>query len=98
MQIKIYNASRKIVALSDSELIGKSFEEGIKRIEIGQNFFQGEEKSKEEVIKILKNMEKEDAAFNIVGKKSVETALDCGIIDKEGIITIQGIPIALVLF
>lgn len=97
MQIKIHEAYRKAIALCDSDLIGKYFSEGIKQIEVGPNFFQGEEKNKEEVIEILKDMEKEDATFNIVGNEAVETALEAGIISKKGIIKIDNIPIALVL-
>ncbi len=95
MHIKIHEAYRTIVALADSNIIGKKFEEGIKQIEIRPNFFQGEEKPRNEVIKILKRMESEDALFNIVGKESIETALEAGIIKKHGIIEIQGVPIAL---
>ena len=42
-------------------------------------------------------MQKEDATFNIVGKESVQTALEAGIIKEQGIIKIQEVPIALVL-
>ena len=95
--IKIHNAYRTIVALADTDLIGKKFEEGIRQIEIRQDFFQGEEKNKAEIIEILKDMQKEDATFNIVGKESVECALKSGIIKKEGIIIIDKVPVALVL-
>ena len=97
MQIKIHKSYRTIVALSDTDLLGKTFEEGIKHIEIKPAFFKGEEKNKEEVIEILKDMKKEDATFNIIGKESVECALKSGIISKEGIIMIDNVPIALVL-
>ncbi len=97
MQIKTHKSYRTIVALSDTDLLGKTIEEGIKQIEVKPGFFQGEEKTKEEVIKILKDMQKEDATFNIVGEESVECALKAGIISKEGIITIDNVPVALVL-
>jgi len=97
MQIKIHKSYRTIVALSDTDLLGKTLEEGIKQIEVKPTFFQGEEKTKEEVIEILKDMQKEDATFNIVGKESVECALKAGIISKEGIIMIDNVPVALVL-
>jgi len=97
MQIKIHESYRVIVSVADTELIGKTFEEDIKRIVINPNFFNGEEKNKDEIIEILKDMEKEDATFNIVGKESIQTALEAGIINKEGIMTIDGVPIALVL-
>ncbi len=95
MQVKIHEAYRKILALCDTNLIGKTFSEGIKQIHIKENFFKGEEKNKEEVLEILKEMEKEDATFNIVGKESVECSIEAGIISKNGIIRINGIPIAL---
>ena len=66
MQIKIHEAYRTIVAVADTELIGKRFSEDIREIFVRPNFFQGEEKTKEEIIEILKDMEKEDATFNIV--------------------------------
>lgn len=97
MQIKKHVAYRTIVALCDSDLIGKTFEEDIRQIEITPNFFQGEEKNKEEVLEILKDMEKEDATFNIVGKESVECAILAGVISKEGFMKINGVPVALVL-
>ena len=98
MQIKIHDAYRKIVALADTSLIGKTFEQGIKQIEIKPSFFQGEEKNKQEIIEILKNLDQEDATFNIVGHESTQTALEAGIIKQEGIIKIDNIPVALGLF
>ena len=95
MQIKIHESYRKIVAVSDTDLIGKTFFEGIRQIEVKPNFFKGDEKNKEELIEILKDMEKEDATFNIVGKESIETALEARVISKKGIIIIDNIPIAL---
>jgi hypothetical protein len=98
MKLKIHEAYRKIVALADSDLIGKTFEEGIKQIEVRPNFFNGEEIEKEVAVKVLQDMEREDATFCIVGEKSTETALKAGIISKQGIIKIQNIPVALGLF
>jgi uncharacterized protein len=97
MQIKIQEAYRTIVALCDSDLLGKTFEEGKRQIEVHPNFFKGEEKNKSEVLEILRDFEKEDATFNIVGKESVECAIEAGIITEEGIINIGEVPIALVL-
>ena len=67
------------------------------QIDIKENFFKGEEKNFKETVELLKDMEKEDATFNIVGKESIKAALEAKIISKEGITNIQGIPVALVL-
>jgi len=97
MLVKIHNSYRTIVAICDSDLIGKKFEQGNKQIEVKENFFKGQEKTEKEVLHIIEMQSSEDATFNIVGKKSIETALKSGIINQEGIIEIQGVPVALVL-
>ena len=97
MQIKIHKGYIKTVALSDTNLLNKTFEEDNKQIELHVHFFEGEEINKEKAIEILKDMQKEDATFNIVGDESVESAIEAGIIGKQGIIKIDNVPIALVL-
>lgn len=97
MFIKIHSSYRKVVAIADSDLIGKKFEEGKKQLDVRENFYKGKEVSKEEVLKTIKMQAIEDATFNIVGKESVAAALEAGIIKKEGILKIKGIPFALTL-
>lgn len=96
MFVKIIKTYRDVVAICDSELLGKKFEEGTFQLDIKESFFKGEETSEEETIEIIKKMSVEDATFNIVGEKSVNAALKAEIISKEGIKKIQGIPFALV--
>jgi len=95
MQIKIHEAYRRIIALADSDLLGKTFEQDIRQIKVKLDFFQGEEKNKQEILQILKDMDREDATFYIIGKESIESALEAKIISKEGIIIIDDIPVAL---
>lgn len=97
MLVKIHSSYRTIIAICDSNLLGKTFEEGIKQIKINENFYGGEKKTEKEVLSIIEEGAGEDCTFNIVGENSVKTALKSGLIKKEGIIKIQGIPIALVL-
>ena len=98
MRIKIHESYRIIIALADSNLIGKTFEEDIKQIEVRENFFKGEEKEYDEVLELLRGFDREDATFNIVGEESVKCAIEAGIISKEGIMRIDNVPIALGLF
>ncbi len=95
--MKIHNSYRKIIAICDSDIISKTFEEGIRQIIIGENFFRGQEKSEEEVLEIMEKASAEDATFNIVGNQSVKLALKAGLIKPKGIIKIQGVSIALSL-
>ena len=97
MFVNIISTCRDVVAICDSELIGKTFEQGNVQLEVKESFFRGKEVSKEELIEILHDMSMEDATFNIVGKESIDIALEEGLIHREGVKTIQGIPYALVL-
>jgi len=97
MLVKIHESYRTTVSICDSDIIDKKYEEEKLQIDLRGAFFKGEEKTPEETKEIIKDMQCEDATFNIVGKESCAVALEMKIIKQEGIITIQGIPISLVL-
>jgi len=97
MLVKVYKSYRDIVAICDAEILGKKFEEDIFQLDLKENFYNGRKISKEELIKLLKEYSKEDATFNIVGKKSVECAIESEIIDRKSVKKIKGVPFALVL-
>ncbi len=97
MLIKIHKSYRNVVAICDSDLIDKKFEQGNAQLDLTSNFYGRDEKSLNETIRLMKEMAKEDATFNIVGKQSIEAAKQAGIVSDEGIKTIQEIPYALVL-
>ncbi len=97
MLVKIYKGTRYVVAICDSDLIGKKFEQGKLQLDLTGKFFKGEEKTPEEVKEIIKNMKREDACFNIVGSESGKIAKELGIVKDNGIIKIQDVPVALVL-
>jgi hypothetical protein len=97
MLVKIHESYRITVAICDSNLLEKTFEEGAKEIKITSSFFGGEEKTEAEVLEIMEDYSANDATFNIVGKQATSLALKSGLIKKDGITKIQDIPIALVL-
>ncbi len=97
MIVNVIESYRDVIAICDSELLGKRFEQGKFQLDVKESFFKGEETDEEKAIEIMRNMEKEDSTFNIIGKKSVNAALKAGIIEEEGIGKIKGIPFALVL-
>lgn len=97
MFVNVIKSYRDVVAVCDKELIGKRFEEGKFQLDLKESFYKGEIVSKEKALEILKDMKSEDATFNIVGEKSVSTALEAGIISEEGIGRIESIPFALIL-
>ncbi len=90
--IKIHeSAGKKIIAVADKELIGKKLEEGERCLDITERFYKGEEKTEEEVLKILK----ESANINLVGKKAISLGIKAGIITEDCVITIKGVPHAI---
>ena len=95
--VKLHKSYRIVVAVCDSELIGKKFEEGIKQLDVRERFYKGEEKSFDEVVEIFKFQKREDSTFNIVGKNSINAAKVAGIISDEGIRYIEKIPYTLIL-
>ncbi len=89
MYLKIHNMKyENIVAVCDNNLIGRKFEEKNLQLDITERFYKGEELPEDKIILILKN----STNANIVGKESIKVALKAGIIKKENIIKIQGVP------
>ncbi len=97
MLVKIHSSYRDVVAVCDSDLIGKRFEQDKFQLEIKENFYKGDEKSKEEMKKLFQEFQEKDAVFNIIGKKAVALAIEAGLLDKNGIKEIDGVPFAMSL-
>ena len=97
LHVKVYNAYRKVVAVCDEGLIGKRFTQGQKLLDVKESFYSGEIMGREKALIIIKSEAADDSTFNFVGKESIELALEAGIIDKKGVMKMQGIPYALSL-
>ena len=97
MFIKIIKSYRDIVAVCDSSILGKKFEQGNLQLDLKESFYKGEEVPEEKAIEMMKSMAAEDATFNIAGEKSVNAAIKAGVISQESVGKIQGIPFALIL-
>lgn len=97
MLVKVHSSYRTVVAICDTSLLGKKFEEGRFQLDVRENFYKGDEVSPAKLIPLIKDYASEDATFNIVGQESVSLAVKAGLIQEECIKTIQGIPFAMVL-
>lgn len=97
MYVKIHKSYRTVVAICDSEILGKKFEEGKRQLDCRENFYKEKEVDEKELSKIIQLQLQEDATFNIVGEKSISICLKEGVILEEGIGKVQGIPFALKL-
>lgn len=89
MYVKIHKSCNNfVVAVCDEELIGKSFHKGKLCLNITERFYKGDEKSCEEIKEILKDAPN----VNFVGEESIKLGISLGLIKKESIIKIQGVP------
>jgi hypothetical protein len=79
------------VACCDEEILNQIFKEGNLAIEITNQFFGGDLIRMEEAVEILKQA----SNFNIVGKNIVSKAVDCNVLPKEGVRSINGVPMAI---
>ena len=79
---------RKLVAVCDGELLGKCFEENGLQIDLTGEFYKGEEADENKLIKMLDGT----SSANFVGKESVDFGLRNGVLEKENVKTISGIP------
>ena len=84
----IINQGRKIIAICDSELLGKKFEDEKLQLDLSSKFYSGEEKTEEEILSLVKDF----FTINVVGKKSVDFIAKELNIDKDSVKEIDGIP------
>lgn len=97
MWVKIHSSTRKVIAICDENLLGKKVTEGIKQLSVTESFFKGEKHSKNEVIEIMIYEFKEGSTFNIIGKESIQTAVEAGIIEKDEFSKVKKIPFTLII-
>ncbi len=89
MYMKKYDTDGKnIVAVCDKSIIGKKFREGALVLKLDECFYKGEDACEGEVKEALLSA----TIANIAGKKSIACAVECGCIDPDTIIFIEGIP------
>lgn len=89
MYMKKYDTDGKlIVAVCDTEILGKKFKEGKLVLKIEENFYKGEEVCENEVKEALSCAN----IANITGERAIACAVECGCIDPDVVIFIDGIP------
>jgi hypothetical protein len=82
--------NKVVVAVCDSELLGKKFEEGNKQLDMTSDFFKGEEKDDLAIGDLIRNAD----SVNLVGEKAVKTGIDEGVVEEGHVKKIAGIPYA----
>jgi len=80
----------KIVAACDRQLIGRRLCEGkvVLDLEKHAHFYSGEECTRGELEAAFRGA----ASINLVGEKSVACAIGAGIVQRESVLFIEGVP------
>ncbi len=88
-RMRVYRVKGEVlVAVCDSDIVGRTFREGDLKLEVKESFYGEEEVGEEEVKRALRNA----TIANITGNKAVNLAVRIGIIDKNRILYIEGCP------
>ncbi|MEM4702600.1 MAG: DUF424 family protein [Archaeoglobaceae archaeon] len=77
-----------LVAVCDSELVGKVFRDGNLKLEVKESFYGEKEFGEKEVAEALKKA----TIANITGEKAINLAIKLGIVEKEKVLHISGCP------
>ena len=80
----------KLIAVCDPELLGKTFEEGDRQLDLSAQFYQGEPKPKDQIEEILKDA----YVVNAVGKRSTALLIELEMIEPDHILKVDNIPSA----
>jgi len=77
-----------LVAACDCELVGKRFEDGDLRLDVSESFYGGEKVDVRMLLEVLALA----TIGNLVGKETVEAAIEAGLVDPDCVIRVQGVP------
>lgn len=89
ISIKIYKQGEDLlVGACDEKLVGKKFKEGKFQIDVSKAFYDGERINTDGLKHHLKNA----TIANLVGKETVEIAIESGFVDPDCVLKINGIP------
>ena len=77
-----------MIAVCDSELLGKKICEGKRILDASKDFYGGEAVSPEAAVDVLKGA----TVANLVGKKAVKCGIEAGLVHDDAVICIGGVP------
>ena len=77
-----------IMIITDPDIIGKKFETKKLQLDLTKEFYEGTEKTKEEIKIRLKKA----YVVHLTGKRAVALGVEIGIVDSERILIVDGVP------
>jgi len=89
ISIKLYRSAEDLIlGACDKELLGKTFTDGERQIDVSERFYQGDIIEPEE----LKSLLSDATIANLVGKKTIDVALEMELVDKDSLLIIDDVP------
>jgi hypothetical protein len=85
--------SDKLLAISDSSLVGKSLEEGEISLTVSKDFYGEETCGENEIKKLIKSV----TIINAIGKKIVSVLEKENLVNKKNVLYVNGVPHAQVV-
>ena len=77
-----------LLAVCDSDILGKKFETEKLQLDLTSSFYQGEEKTEEELRELMKTA----YIINAVGEKTISFLKAEGLVDEENVLRIENVP------
>ena len=77
-----------LVGACDEKLLGKSFSEGKFHLNVDKKFYDGRRVS----VDILRSYLKQATIANLVGEETIKCAIAMGLVSKDCILRIDGVP------
>jgi hypothetical protein len=89
MRARLFEQGRDtLLAAADSELVGRQFEDGKACILVSERFYGGDAVDEKTLAELMDRA----TIGNLVGRKVIKVALSKGLIHKENVLTIGGVP------
>jgi len=89
MIVKVHKKNEKtVVAVCDTDLLGKKFVKGNLQLDLTSDFYKGTEMDEKEAGDLVRNAD----IVNLVGRNSIKLGMQEGIIEKDRILEVNGIP------
>lgn len=77
-----------LLVVTDKDLLGKRFEQGRLQLDLTKEFYQGEEKSREEV----KGLFLKAKHLHLTGKEAVALGVELKFVDQDKVLYIDSVP------
>ena len=81
-------SDKKIVAICDADLLGKTFKERSLTLKVSPEFYGGQRVEVYEALNLLR----EASVINLIGENIVRKAVEENIIHEDGVLKVAGVP------